>query len=227
VLQVGDAEAQRDEAEAAQVPGPAKYRKLGDFHEVVNGSLVMPAPLWFIAGNHEPFDALDAHGPGEWGPGVTYLGRAGLAEIGGLRVGFLSGIYGEKVFRLSKTGELERRWGKHSAHYTSQELQTAWEAMVDGVDVLIAHDWPVGVNDLDVNDQSRFGPPGDENVRALIDDFQPIISLHGHMHRPATAVFGDTTVNCLAIVGRHSGDPMSAVGLWDISPHPRTAARLV
>jgi hypothetical protein len=35
IFQVDDADPQRAEAEADQVPGPAKYRKLGDYHEVV------------------------------------------------------------------------------------------------------------------------------------------------------------------------------------------------
>jgi len=223
ILQVGDAEPQRDEAEAAQVPGPAKYRKLGDFFEVVSGSIVVPAPMYFIAGNHEPFAALDMQGAGEWGPGVTYLGRAGVAKIGGLKVGFLSGIHGEKVFRLSEAGELKHRWGRYAAHYTYQELETAREAMTEGVDILITHDWPAGIEE----EPSRFGVPGDECVRTLIDDFQPILSLHGHMHRPTTAVLGTTAVNCLAIVGYHSGDPMAAIGLWDIDPKSRATTRLI
>jgi len=100
IFQVGDAEPQRNGDEAAMVSGPAQYRKLGDFAEVVSGKIVVPAPLYFIAGNHEPFGALDADGglvggSGQWGPNVTYLGRDGLFEIAELRVGFLSGIYGE------------------------------------------------------------------------------------------------------------------------------------
>jgi hypothetical protein len=76
IFQVGDAEPQRTEGEAAQVPGPAKYRKLGDFAEVVSGEIAVPVPLYFIAGNHQPFGTLDAdgglvEGRGQWGPNVT------------------------------------------------------------------------------------------------------------------------------------------------------------
>ncbi|MDR3201846.1 MAG: hypothetical protein LBT54_01705 [Bifidobacteriaceae bacterium] len=79
--------------------------------------------------------------------------------------------------------------------------------------MLLTHDWPTGVADV-----SHFGPTGDERVRTLIEDGQPILSLHGHLHRPASAVIGATQVECLAIVGYHSGDPMAAVGIWDIDP---------
>jgi hypothetical protein len=226
VFQVGDAEPQRDEAEAAQVPGPAKYRKLGDFAGVVSGEITVPAPLHFIAGNHEPFAALDAdgglaEGRGGWGPNVTYLGRAGLAEIAGLRVGFLSGIYGEGTFRRALEGTLRSRASKRAAHYLPSEFETVRSAMASGVDVLLTHDWPTGVGDVD-----HFGPTGDERVRALIEDSQPLLSLHGHMHRPASAVVGSTQVECLAIVGYRSGDPAGAVRLWDIAPEARTVSVL-
>ena len=227
VFQVGDAEPQRDEDEAATVSGPAKYRKLGDFDEVGSGEIVVPAPLYFIAGNHEPFGALDAdgglvEGGGQWGPNVTYLGRGGLLEIAGLRVGFLSGIYGEGTFRRAQEGVLRFRTGKHATHYLPCELEIVRSAMAGGVDVLLTHDWPSGIAE-----DSHFGPVGDERVRVLIEDCQPILSLHGHMHRPASTVIGTTQVECLAIVGYHSGDPMSAVGIWDIDPDARTTRRIV
>jgi hypothetical protein len=74
---------------------------------------------------------------------------------------------------------------------------------------------------------SRFGVTGDENVRTLIDKHQPLLSLHGHVHRPGSAILGETQVECLAMVGYHSGDPLAAVGLWEIDPVGRTARRLV
>jgi len=223
VLQVGDAEPQRDEAEAATVPGPAKYRKLGDFAEVVTGEVVVPAPVWFVAGNHEPFGALDADGglaagAGQWGPDVTYLGRAGVAQVAGLKVGFLSGIYREKSFEAPPG---RPRPGKTAGHYTAGELATARTQMATGVDVLVTHDWPTGMPD------TGRGGVGDERVRALVDDFAPLLSLHGHMHVPGSAVLGQTQVAGLAIVGRRSGDPMAAVGLWDVDLVRRTVHRLV
>jgi len=225
-LQVGDAEALRSEAEIDQVPGPSKYRKLGDFVDVISGRVVMPAPLYFIAGNHEPFAALDAdggliEGRGQWGPNVTYLGRAGLTTIGGLRVGFLSGIWGESTYQHTWDTRPKPRQGKAAGHYLPGELAAARQAMGGGVDVLLTHDWPTGVTCDSIPD-----PRGDDNVRALIDDFQPILSIHGHMHHPASATFGNTAVECLAKVGYRHGNPMAAVGLWDIDTDAQTATRL-
>jgi len=227
ILQVGDAEALRSEAEIAQVPGPSKYRKLGDFPEVVRGDIIVPAPLYFIAGNHEPFAALDAdgglvEGHGTWGPNVTYLGRAGLVQIDGVRVGFLSGIWGESTYQRAQDTRLKFREGKHASHYLPSELADARTSMRGGVDILLTHDWPAGVTCASIPQ-----PRGDEHIRALIDDFQPMLSLHGHMHRPAAALFGNTTVECLARIGYRHGNPIAAIGVWDIDPNRRTAKRIV
>jgi len=78
----------------------------GDFTDVASGGILAPAASYFIAGNHEPLAALDAdggpiEGAGRWAPDVTYFGRAGVANTAGLRVGFLSGIYGKRPYGLS------------------------------------------------------------------------------------------------------------------------------
>jgi len=227
ILQVGDAEALRSEAEIAQVPGPSKYRKLGDFVDVISGHVVMPAPLYFIAGNHEPFAALDAdgglvEGHGQWAPNVTYLGRAGLVTIGGVRIGFLSGIWGEGTYQRAQDARLKFREGRHASHYLPSELADARKSMGGGVDVLLTHDWPAGVTCDSIPE-----PRGDNNVRAIIDDFHPTLAIHGHMHRPASATFGNTTIECLARVGYRHGNPMAAVGIWDIDIDGHTSTQCV
>src|ERR1035437_8718183 len=97
VFCVGDAQPFRNESEVSGMHCPSKYRTIGEFPRVVSGEIHLAAPVWFIGGNHEPWPALDANGPGEWVPGVTFLGRAGATDVLGLRVAFLSGIYSETV----------------------------------------------------------------------------------------------------------------------------------
>jgi len=228
ILQVGDAEPLRSEEELAMVHGPAKYRRLGDFPDVMSGDIVMPAPVYFIAGNHEPFAALDADGGlagggGEWGPGVTYLGRAGAATVDGLRIGFLSGVFGESTLGRSGDGRLQHRTGKHATHYTVEEYEAALAAVTAGVDVLMTHDWPSGITDS----PGHFGEIGDARVRTLVESSGAILSLHGHMHYARRAVIGSTEVACLAIVGSYSSDPLAPVGLWDIDRTGRQATRIV
>ena len=228
ILQAGDAEPLRSEAEITQVPGRTIYRQQGDFPEVLSGDILMPAPLYFIAGNHEPFADLDADGGlitghGAWGPGVTYLGRAGAVTIEGLRIGFLSGIYGESTFLRSAAGNLRRRTGKHAAHYTAQELDRVQSAVREGVDVLITHDWPAGITD----EIGRYDDIGDPNIRTLIETSGAMLSIHGHLHVARRTVIHRTQVACLAIVGSDDTDPLAAVGVWNIDHAGRSAGRLV
>lgn len=224
IFQVGDAEALRSEDEVAQVPGPSKYRKLGDFPQVLDGTITVPAPLFFIAGNHEPFAALDADGGlaagrGRWGPGVTYLGRAGATTIDGLRVGFLSGIWGER--RSEPQPKPRRRTGREAAYYTASELATTLRATEQGrFDVLITHDWPTG---LPVD---RADTVGDTHVRRLVETSRATLSLHGHLHRRHRDQIGATEVACLAKVGRRDQNPLDAVGIWQVTPGDPSAQRL-
>ncbi|MCL1917280.1 MAG: metallophosphoesterase [Peptococcaceae bacterium] len=225
IFQVGDAEALRCEAEITQVPGPSKYRKLGDFPHVLDGTIIIPAPLFFIAGNHEPFAALDADGGlvvnnGRWGDNVTYLGRAGVVIAAGLRVGFLSGIWSQKMSGLNS--KVQKREGRTAAHYTEAELTITLEAAKQGrYDVLITHDWPAGLT------TEQGCPVGDANVRKLIETTQATLSLHGHLHAAHSEQIAETEAACLAMVGRHCGNPLEAVGIWQIMPGESPARRLV
>ena len=99
VLQVGDFEPHRHEADLVTKTGPARYKRLGDFPDFLHGRAKFPWPVYAIGGNHEPYGWLDemAEG-GVLAPNCSYLGRAGCTEIEGLRVAFLSGIYSPKAF---------------------------------------------------------------------------------------------------------------------------------
>ncbi len=224
VFQVGDAEALRSDDEVAQVPGPSKYRKLGDYAQVLDGTILVPAPLYFIAGNHEPFAALDSDGGlvaghGRWGPGVTYLGRAGAVMIDGLRVGFLSGIWGERT--SDPRARPHQRTGREAGHYSAAELATALRATEQGgFDVLITHDWPAGLP------VERGCTVGDTNVRRLAEASRAALSLHGHMHISHRGMIGVTEVACLSQVGRRGQNPLDAVGIWQISADGSPARRL-
>ncbi|GII01361.1 metallophosphoesterase family protein [Planobispora takensis] len=192
ILAVGDVEPNRDEIDAAGVHGPAKYRALGDFPEVARRKLDLGAPLYFIGGNHEPWPALDAEGPGWWSGGEAYfLGRAGVAEVAGLRVAFLSGIYAPRVTDVPGA---PRETIKDRNYYTRQELeQVAAAARRQGpVDLLLTHDWPSGIADPDLGE--HVGRP---ELRDLCERVRPGWYFCGHMHRPNRASIGPSRVVCL------------------------------
>jgi hypothetical protein len=87
---------------------------------------------------------------------------------------------------------------------------------------LVTHDWP---SDLIEWEYAR--PVGDPNILELLLETRPILSLHGHMHTPRSHTFESTEIACLNRIGARDGNPMSAIGIWDIDPSKRVCRRLV
>ncbi|MDA3646716.1 metallophosphoesterase [Saccharopolyspora indica] len=205
ILAVGDVEPNRDEADAAGVRSPAKYRKLGDFPFLVEGLLDLGAPLHFIGGNHEPWPALDAAGPGRWTEGVHFLGRSGAAEVAGLRVAFLSGIYSAKITDVPKA---RRETVRDRVYYTAEEVRSTGRARRP-VDVLLTHDWPAGIAEA-----HRGHPVGRPELRELCERVRPKWHFCGHMHHRHQARIGATDVVCLG----HISDGPDALALIERRP---------
>ena len=193
VLAVGDLEANRDRSDQVGVAVPARYRKMGDFPGLVAGEIVLGAPLYFIAGNHDPYPMLDRAGPGEWTPGVWWLGRFGITRIGDVTVGFLSGIYSPKYSELA---EPSRQGPKQRTYWHRSELHQLIDTVgrLDGrLDVLLTHDWPSGV----LADR-RGNPIGDPSLRELVETVQPRVHACGHRHYDQKGMIGSAQVVCLA-----------------------------
>ena len=192
VLAVGDVEPNRDYDDHLGVVGPPRYRQVGDFPRVVSGELDLAAPLYFIAGNHDPYPALDQAGPGEWTPGVWWLGRFGITKIEDINVGYLSGIYSKKY---TDDPDLKRNNAKQRIYWHRSEwekLTRAARRFHGRVDVLLTHDWPSGIG------TNREGKPvGDPSLRQLTERLRPRIHACGHMHHDHQAKIGPTQVVCL------------------------------
>ena len=192
VLAVGDVEPNRGHEDHLGVVGPSRYRKIGDFPSVVTGDIDLGAPLYFIAGNHDPYPALDRTGPGEWAPDVWWLGRWGITRIGNINVAFVSGIYSPKY---SDAPEPRRDNAKQRTYWHRSELEQLARAARrchGGVDVLLTHDWP-----SDVGTNRAGFPVGDPSLRRLALDLRPSIHACGHMHHDHQAKIGPTRVVCL------------------------------
>jgi predicted phosphodiesterase len=189
ILSVGDLEANRNARDAAGVAtGKGHRRWVGEFPKVLNGDIEFPSPLYFIGGDHEPWATLDSRGPGEIYPGFHFLGRAGVRDVMGLRVGFLSGVRGE-----ASEGELFSRYGRDErACYVEIELVALSRSLNKHgeVDVLLTHDWAAGA------DPDR----GSDDVRALLDNAHIDLHLCGHQHQRLSTIIEGTRVEALSDV---------------------------
>ncbi|MGI5119826.1 metallophosphoesterase family protein [Marinactinospora thermotolerans] len=202
ILAVGDVEANRDEADAAGVRSPAGHRGIGDFPLLAEGLIDLGAPLYFIGGNHEPWPALDAAGPGRWSRDVYFLGRAGRTEIAGLGVAFLSGIHSARV---SDAARPRRETARERSYYTAEEVRRVGRGVGRSapVDLLLTHDWPAGIGAPDRADAGR------PELRALCERLRPRWHFCGHLHDRHQATIGPTEVVCLGHI--RDGAPAFAV----------------
>ncbi len=176
VLAVGDVQAVRSTEEDRMVRHAGGHEDVGDFPQVVIGQIKVVAPVYFIGGNHEPWRALDEHGPGQWAPNVNFLGRSGVTELAGLSVAFLSGIYSPRI----SEGNEPRLTDKARTYWHRAEVDELLRHP-DKVDILLTHDWPDHV--AEVPGRPINWSPGNRAVSDLADHLRPTVHAVGHHHR--------------------------------------------
>lgn len=182
ILQVGDAEATRDEQQLQEVFAKPDRHRLGDFHRVASGEITLPAPLFFIGGNHEPWRSLDANG-GEVRGGapiahdVRFLGRSGAVQVAGMTVAFLSGIRRPSGPMLQTAADRAALGSiREHGYYVRDEVEEL--RCVPHADLLLTHDWPTGSGFVHKTERV-----GDDVVTDAARRLRPIASFHGHLHR--------------------------------------------
>ncbi|MGB7522705.1 MAG: metallophosphoesterase, partial [Spirulinaceae cyanobacterium] len=190
ILQVGDFEPHRHEADLSTMAAPSKYRKLGNFPDFFHEQVSFPWPIWFIGGNHEPYGFLEQISQGgKLVKNCHYLGRVGVVELGSLKVVGLSGIYKESIFKTQRPtfAEIGDCSNKDYIVFTVEEVMTALEEKV--VDILLLHDWPKNIvaseDKEQFNQNKRFDTEeiGNEYGRILVDNLKPKLLICGHLHQ--------------------------------------------
>ena len=171
------------------------------------GHYDLPAPTYFVAGNNEEFDAVDAMRRGDASLPVDghrpHLLASAAVEAEGLRVAGLSGTYAPTQYEKSRR-ELA---GGRRRHFVRDDVERL--AALDDVDVLLAHAAPHGL--------LSFGyDPGVEPMDRLLDALQPDLCLVGHFHRHAEMERSGTRVVALRPVwqGYYALDPETLTLDW-------------
>lgn len=148
----------------------------------------LPVPTWFVAGNNEDLDVIEALRAGESPEGVrnATLLASDAVGLSGLRVAGLSGNHAPTRYEMSRA-ELS---GDRRRHFTHEDVETLLE--LSDVDVLLTHEAPHGLLSFDEYD------PGCKHVDRLLRELSPDLCLVGHHHRHAETTFGDIRVVALA-----------------------------
>ncbi|MFC4439088.1 MULTISPECIES: metallophosphoesterase family protein [Natrialbaceae] len=146
----------------------------------------LPAPTWFVAGNNEDFDVIDALRAGETAETRNlHLLASTVATVAGLRVAGLSGNYAPTKYDLPRS-ELS---GERRRHFTHEDVERA--ASLSDVDVFLTHEAPTGL-------LSYGYDPGCEHVDEILEALSPELCLVGHHHRHREATIEGTRVVSLA-----------------------------
>ena len=167
----------------------AAYREADAEVALQTGDLLhydLPIPTYFIAGNNEDFDTIDALRRGEdAGTENAHLLASTVGEVEGLRVAGLSGNYAPTQYEKSR----EELAGERRRHFVREDVERLKE--LDDVDVLLVHEAPRGL--------IYYGyDAGCERIDELLDALEPRLCLVGHHERHAESEYGETRVVSLA-----------------------------
>ncbi|MCG1002356.1 MULTISPECIES: metallophosphoesterase [Halobacterium] len=149
----------------------------------------LPIPTYFIGGNNEDFDVVEAlrHGRVESDDvSNAYLLHSTAETVAGLRVAGLSGNYAPTQFEKSR----EQLYDDRRRHFVREDVERAKQ--LDDVDVFLAHEAPHG---LPVTEEYEVGC---DHIDTILEALEPDLCLVGHHHEHAESEFGSTRVVGLA-----------------------------
>lgn len=161
----------------------------------------LPVPTWFVAGNNEDLDVIDALRSDAGSKGVHNAHLDGVrnanllvstgTNINGRRIAGLSGNYAPTQYEKSRS-DLE---GDRRRHFTHEDVKRA--ASLEDIDIFLTHEAPTGL--------FWYGyDPGCEHVTDLLERLEPDLCLVGHHHRHREAeIAGVRTVSLAPVWERY------------------------
>ena len=196
VLCTGDFESMRNKNDLQFLSCPEKYREMGDFYKYYNKELIAPYLTIFIGGNHEASNYLEQNYYGGWvAPNIYYLGRSGLINVKGIRIGGVSGIYNKyDYFRGNFEKNENEIKGDRKTIFHLREFEIAKMSHIKNkIDILMTHDWPTNlVSDEDKDYVFKKKPHFKNDIiegtlgsfpgEFLLKFLQPKYFICGHMH---------------------------------------------
>jgi Icc-related predicted phosphoesterase len=149
----------------------------------------LPIPTYFIGGNNEDFDVIEAlrHGRIQSSDVANAILLDSTAEtVQGLRVAGLSGNYAPTQFDKTR----DQLYDDRRRHFVRDDVERA--KRLDDVDVFIAHEAPHG---LPVTEEYDVGCTYIDDILTALE---PDLCIVGHHHEHAESKFGPTHVVSLA-----------------------------
>lgn len=185
MLALGDAHAVDQEHRRSLL---AAYRESDEDVAIQVGDLMyydLPRDTYFIGGNNEDFDVIDAlrHGRIEsTGVQNVHLLASTAATVEGVRIGGLTGNYAPSQYHKPRTQLSDER----RRHFVREDVERA-KRLTD-VEVFLSHEVPHGTpveEDYDV---------GCTSIDDILQTLEPDLCLAGHHHEHTESTFGPTRV---------------------------------
>jgi Icc-related predicted phosphoesterase len=144
----------------------------------------LPKPTWFIAGNNEDLDVIEALRNGRDPPTVrnANLLHSTSVDLEGVRFAGLSGNYAPTQYQKDR----QHLQGDRRRHFVRNDVRGA--KRLSDVDVLLTHEAPNGLLQYEHYD------PGCDQVDDLLDALDPDLCLVGHHHEHLEMTYGSTRV---------------------------------
>lgn len=143
----GDFQAVRNRDDLCCMAVPEKYQEMCTFYKYYSGEKQVPVLTLFIGGNHEASNYLQELPYGGWvAPNIYYMGRAGVVNFAGIRIGGLSGIfksrdYSQGVYECPPYTRDSMRTIYHIRNLEVFRLRQIKEK----IDIMLSHDWPKSI----------------------------------------------------------------------------------
>ncbi|GFR89836.1 lariat debranching enzyme [Elysia marginata] len=184
LLICGDFQAVRNFGDLQAMAVPQKYQQLNTFYRYYNKEKVAPVLTVFIGGNHEASNYMQELPYGGWvAPNIYYMGYAGIIQVGGVRIGGISGIFKGHDFNK---GHFERPpYGRDTVRsvYHIRNLEVFRLKQISAhTDIFISHDWPKGIyHNGDVENLLRRKPFFKQEIEESKLGAQPLADLLTHL----------------------------------------------
>lgn len=199
----GDFQAIRNQADLECMAVPPKYRTLNTFYKYYSGEIVAPVLTIFIGGNHESSAFMQELPYGGWvAPNIFYMGYANVIEVGGIRIGGMSGIFkgGDYCRGHHERPPYDQNTMRSCYHFRVLEAFRV-KKLTGHMDIMLSHDWPRGVyhfGDLQslLRQKKYFRQDVEANTLGnpiameILKQMKPSYWFSGHLHCKFSALIG-------------------------------------
>lgn len=204
VVICGDFQSLRSKEDLNYIKIPDKYKEIGDFHRYYNNEVEAPYMTIFIGGNHEASNFLNEIPDGGFVcKNIYYMGRSGIVNYMGLRIGGISGIFNmNSYYKGYYEKDLLNMKEKISIYHTREFEIAKMNLNIGKIDLMLSHDWPYGmVRKEDYEYISKIKRVSNEQIEEfgspaysyLIRLLKPKYWISAHLHLYYTNTIEETT----------------------------------